>query len=150
MRTVGIVAEYNPFHNGHAYQLEKENELTGADYAVVVMSGNFVQRVTLLSWLRTAGQKWLCVRELIWFWSFPYLMPQGAQKHLHRGLSPYWIPSAVWMPFVLEVKREICLPSCPMLSFLKTNLPPTGHSCRSFCDRDRVFLLPEAAQQRNI
>ena len=44
MRTVGIVAEYNPFHNGHAYQLEKAKELTGADYAVVVMSGNFVQR----------------------------------------------------------------------------------------------------------
>lgn len=44
MKTVGIIAEYNPFHNGHAYQLAKARELTGADYAVVVMSGNFVQR----------------------------------------------------------------------------------------------------------
>lgn len=44
MKTVGIIAEYNPFHNGHAYQIKKAKELTGADYALVVMSGNYVQR----------------------------------------------------------------------------------------------------------
>ncbi len=44
MKTVGIIAEYNPFHNGHAYQLAKAKELTGADYCIVVMSGDFVQR----------------------------------------------------------------------------------------------------------
>jgi len=44
MKTVGIVAEYNPFHNGHAYHIQKAKELTGADYCVVVMSGDFVQR----------------------------------------------------------------------------------------------------------
>lgn len=44
MKTVGIIAEYNPFHNGHAYQIRKAKELTKADYCVVVMSGNFVQR----------------------------------------------------------------------------------------------------------
>ena len=46
MKTVGIIAEYNPFHNGHLYQLNKAKELSGADYVVVVMSGNFVQRGT--------------------------------------------------------------------------------------------------------
>lgn len=44
MNTVGIIAEYNPFHNGHAYQLAKAKEITGADHCIVVMSGNFVQR----------------------------------------------------------------------------------------------------------
>ena len=44
MRTVGIIAEYNPFHNGHAYQIRKAKELTNADYCVVGMSGDFVQR----------------------------------------------------------------------------------------------------------
>ena len=44
MKAVGIIAEYNPFHNGHAYQIQKAKELSGADYAVVAMSGNFVQR----------------------------------------------------------------------------------------------------------
>ncbi len=43
-RTVGIIAEYNPFHNGHAYLIQKAKELTGADYCAVVMSGDFVQR----------------------------------------------------------------------------------------------------------
>lgn len=40
----GIVAEYNPFHNGHHYQLQDAKRQTGADYTVVVMSGNFTQR----------------------------------------------------------------------------------------------------------
>lgn len=39
----GIVCEYNPFHNGHLYHIEKTKAL-GADYIVAVMSGNFVQR----------------------------------------------------------------------------------------------------------
>lgn len=44
MRTVGIIAEYNPFHNGHAYQIARAKEITGADYCIVIMSGDFVQR----------------------------------------------------------------------------------------------------------
>ena len=44
MKTVGIIAEYNPFHNGHAYQIAAAKKLTGADYCIVVMSGDFVQR----------------------------------------------------------------------------------------------------------
>ena len=40
----GIVAEYNPFHKGHQYQIMDAKQATGADYTVVVMSGNFVQR----------------------------------------------------------------------------------------------------------
>ncbi len=47
MKTVGIIAEYNPFHNGHAYQIEQAKKMTGADFCVVIMSGNFVQRGTL-------------------------------------------------------------------------------------------------------
>ena len=44
MKAVGLVTEYNPFHNGHLYHLNKAMELTGADISVAVMSGNFVQR----------------------------------------------------------------------------------------------------------
>ncbi len=44
MKTVGLITEYNPFHNGHLYHLNKARELTGADRVVVVMSGDFVQR----------------------------------------------------------------------------------------------------------
>lgn len=44
MKTIGIVAEYNPFHNGHKYQIEQVKKQLNADNVVVVMSGNFVQR----------------------------------------------------------------------------------------------------------
>ena len=46
MKTIGIIAEYNPFHTGHEYHILKTKELTGADRVVVIMSGNFVQRGT--------------------------------------------------------------------------------------------------------
>ena len=46
MSTAAIIAEYNPLHNGHAYQIEKVKEITGCDNVLVVMSGNFVQRGT--------------------------------------------------------------------------------------------------------
>lgn len=44
LHAVGIIAEYNPFHNGHAYHIRKAKELAGAEYCVVAMSGDFVQR----------------------------------------------------------------------------------------------------------
>ena len=44
MKTVGITAEYNPFHNGHAYHIKKARELAGADCVIAVMSGDFTQR----------------------------------------------------------------------------------------------------------
>ena len=46
MKAVGIIAEYNPFHNGHKYQIEQARRMTDADYVIVVMSGSFVQRGT--------------------------------------------------------------------------------------------------------
>lgn len=44
MKTVGIITEYNPFHHGHHFQLQRVRELTGADVVIVLMSGNIVQR----------------------------------------------------------------------------------------------------------
>lgn len=44
MHITGIIAEYNPFHNGHKYHLNETRRLTGADYCIAVISGDFVQR----------------------------------------------------------------------------------------------------------
>jgi predicted nucleotidyltransferase len=44
MRITGVVAEYNPFHSGHEYQLRMARRLSGCDCIAVVMSGNYVQR----------------------------------------------------------------------------------------------------------
>ncbi|GAU78764.1 nucleotidyltransferase [Fusibacter sp. 3D3] len=44
MKIIAIIAEYNPFHNGHLYQLQKSVQETDADGIIAIMSGNFVQR----------------------------------------------------------------------------------------------------------
>ena len=44
MKTLGIITEYNPFHQGHAYMLERAKRKADADRVVVIMSGSFVQR----------------------------------------------------------------------------------------------------------
>lgn len=44
MKILGLVTEYNPFHNGHLYHLNKSKEITGATHTIAVMSGNFLQR----------------------------------------------------------------------------------------------------------
>lgn len=44
MNIVGLITEYNPFHNGHEYHIREAKRVTNADYVIVVMSGNFVQR----------------------------------------------------------------------------------------------------------
>ena len=43
-KVLGIIAEYNPFHNGHLYHLETSKKVTGAEYTIAIISGNFTQR----------------------------------------------------------------------------------------------------------
>ncbi|MBO5736970.1 MAG: nucleotidyltransferase family protein [Clostridia bacterium] len=44
MKICAVICEYNPFHNGHLYQLNEAKHLSGADAVLCIMSGNFVQR----------------------------------------------------------------------------------------------------------
>jgi predicted nucleotidyltransferase len=56
MKAVGLIVEYNPFHNGHAYHLEMAKKASGADIVIAVMSGNFLQRgepALVSKWCRT-------------------------------------------------------------------------------------------------
>lgn len=56
MKAVGIIVEYNPFHNGHLYHLEETKKKTSADCVIAVMSGNFLQRgepALVSKWART-------------------------------------------------------------------------------------------------
>lgn len=43
-KTVGIIAEYNPFHNGHYYHMQQAKKMANADFCVAIISGNFTQR----------------------------------------------------------------------------------------------------------
>lgn len=44
MKTTGIITEYNPFHYGHLYHLQKSKKISGADNIICIMNGNFTQR----------------------------------------------------------------------------------------------------------
>ena len=82
MKVVGIIAEYNPFHRGHEYQIRYAKETLGADYVIVATSGDFVQR------------------------GAPALMP----KHLRAEMALLGGADLVlelWMNFVLAVNAAI-------------------------------------------
>lgn len=67
MKVLGLVVEYNPFHNGHLYHLVKSKEKAGADHVVCVMSGNYVQRgeaAVVNKWAR-ARIALLCGADLV-------------------------------------------------------------------------------------
>lgn len=56
MTAVGLITEYNPFHNGHQHHLQESLKISGAEVAVAVMSGHFLQRglpALLDKWVRT-------------------------------------------------------------------------------------------------
>lgn len=56
MRVLGLIVEYNPFHNGHLYHIEQSKSLCNAEFVVCVMSGNFIQRgepAIINKWART-------------------------------------------------------------------------------------------------
>ena len=61
MTITGIIAEFNPFHNGHKYLLEQAKGLK-----IIAMSGNFMQRGSLLSWTSGHGLRWRWKMERIW------------------------------------------------------------------------------------
>ena len=55
-KILGIVAEYNPFHDGHLFHLNQSKKITNCDFTICVMSGNFIQRgesAILDKWART-------------------------------------------------------------------------------------------------
>ncbi len=87
MKTAGIVAEFNPFHSGHArlIRILREN---GADLVAVAMSGNFVQRgeaAVLSKWAR-ARQALLCGADLVVEIPLPWAVA-GAEKFAFGGVS---------------------------------------------------------------
>ncbi|MBQ8690160.1 MAG: nucleotidyltransferase family protein [Clostridia bacterium] len=75
MKTVAIVSEYNPFHNGHLYQIEKIREEFGADTRIIaIMSGNYTQRgeIAILDKWERAKIAVKCGVDLVLELPFPY------------------------------------------------------------------------------
>ena len=81
MKVTGIIAEYNPFHNGHLYHIQTAKQQTGADYVVVVMSGNYAQRgiPALLSKYVRAKHALLAGADLVLELPTPYAISSAEQ-----------------------------------------------------------------------
>lgn len=84
MNVTGIIAEYNPFHNGHLYQIQKARE-NKDDYIVVVMSGDFMQRGTpaIIDKYARANMALLCGADLVL--ELPALYATGSAWYFARG-----------------------------------------------------------------
>lgn len=85
MKICGIVAEYNPFHNGHMYQIQQAKEKSGADVMIAVMSGNFVQRgepAVTDKWLRSTAAVQNGIDVVI---ELPYIYATQSASHFAKG-----------------------------------------------------------------
>lgn len=85
MRAVGLITEYNPFHNGHLHHLRASREVAGAEIAVAVMSGHFLQRgepALLDKWRRTE-MALRCGVDVVIELPFPFAC--ASAPHFARG-----------------------------------------------------------------
>lgn len=85
MKTIGIIAEYNPFHNGHLYHLHKSKQLTGCDYTVAIVSGNFLQRGIPALWDKYTRGKMSTTMGVDLALELPFPYATGSAKDFSSG-----------------------------------------------------------------
>ena len=115
MKVFGIVAEYNPFHNGHKYLIDKARE-NGADVIIAVMSGNWVQRgdSSIISKFARTRQALKCgvdlVVELPTFWAMS--TAQKFAKGSVEILNALGIDTLIFGSECGDVERIISTANC--------------------------------------
>ncbi len=145
MKVTGIIAEYNPFHNGHLYHLEKARRETGADYLAVVMSGDFTQRgaPALADKFTRAQMALLCGADLVL--ELPVIHATAS--------APYFARGAVALLENLQVVDCLCFGSeanqldalLTTSQVLRQELPAFQKSLRRLLSMGHTF--PSARQQ---
>ena len=88
MNVIGIIAEYNPFHNGHAYQIAHVKKNLHADYIVVAASGDYVQRGEPALLDKYTVPAWHSPRAQISYSSSPYSGPPLPRSFSRTPESP--------------------------------------------------------------
>lgn len=103
MKVVGLITEYNPFHNGHKYHMEEAKRITGADHVIVVMSGNYVQRGTpaIMNKYSRAKMALSCGADVVF--ELPVCYSTGSAEYFALG--------AVSLLNQLSIIDEICFGS---------------------------------------
>ena len=85
MKVTAVIAEYNPFHNGHLYQLRTIRTAEHADWIVVVLSGDFMQRGIPAMSISTSAARWRLQMAPIWSLNCLYTLHLAAQSTLLRA-----------------------------------------------------------------
>ena len=103
MKTAGIIAEYNPFHKGHEYQIKYTKERLKADYVIVAMSGDYVQRGTpaLISKHARAEMALRCGADLVL--EMPVSVSTASAEASQWEVFPCWTVLALLICSALEV-----------------------------------------------
>ena len=132
MTITAVIAEYNPFHNGHAYQLAKARELTGADYLIVIMSGDFVQRAHLRLLTNTTVRSWRFLAARTLSYSFRVTLHSAVHSISHAGRYRFLLRLAVSIFSALAVNMETRRRFWNSLMFCSTSRRNTV-SCSPVC-----------------
>lgn len=85
MKTLAIIAEYNPFHNGHLYHLECAKKQTNADYSIALMSGSFLQRGIPAMWDKYTRAQMASIAGIDLTLELPFVYASGSAKDFASG-----------------------------------------------------------------
>lgn len=160
MTVNGIIAEYNPFHNGHQYHLERSRMETGADYNVVVLSSNFTQRgePAILDKFARAKMALECGADLVL--ELPIFCSAASAEYFARGgvsilhqlgvVDYLCFGSECGKVDILERFAKILLEEpARFVKDLKSGLA-AGHSYPVARNRALMDYAPELAKYENI
>ena len=139
MKIVGIIAEYNPFHNGHQYHIDQALQKTGADAAVVLMSGDFVQRGAPAIAPKHLRAKAALLGGASLILELPVLFPVAVQSCLQEVLFLFLTVLAVFPISALAVSVAISKNSIGLPGFFPKSQKSTGSSCRMSCEKADRF-----------
>ena len=85
MNITAVIAEYNPFHNGHQYQLDLARKQTHADYVIVIMNGDFMQRGVPAYWNKYTRAAMAVAHGADAVFELPVLYGTGSAEFFARG-----------------------------------------------------------------
>lgn len=139
MKIVGIIAEYNPFHNGHQYHIDQALQKTGADAAVILMSGDFVQRGAPAIAPKHLRAKAALLGGASLILELPVLFPVAVQSCLQEVPFLFLTVLAVFPISALAVSVAISKNSIGLPGFFPKSQKSTGSSCRMSCEKADRF-----------
>lgn len=87
MKVLGIIAEYNPFHLGHAYHIQKAKEMTDCDYVIAIMSGSFTQAGNIAIYDKFTRAKLACQNGVDMVIELPTIYANASAPYFAYGAT---------------------------------------------------------------